>query len=187
MQSTSSWLEYVSTLGSISTPFILIALTAVGWKYRHTLERRYGLEDKLRDARIGTYNDILEPFIILLTSDAAWKMDPKNKNQDKNQSAQKVMLSLAYRRHAFKLSLVGNDDVVKAYNDMMQFLFHRVDGESPDASTSYELMRLLGKFMLEIRKSMGNEATILDEWGMLEWFLEDARNLRTEYELIQKN
>jgi len=37
---------------------------------------------------------------------------------------------------------------------------------------------LVGSFLLEIRKSMGNEATELDNWEMLEWFITDARKYR---------
>ena len=40
------------------------------------------------------------------------------------------------------------------------------------------MMSLLGTFLLEIRKSMGNETTALDNWDMLEWFLKDARRFR---------
>ena len=39
-------------------------------------------------------------------------------------------------------------------------------------------MALLGTFLLEIRRSMGNEATKLTNWQMLEWFLTDARTWR---------
>lgn len=37
-------------------------------------------------------------------------------------------------------------------------------------------MNLLGAFLLEIRRSMGNEMTTLSNWQMLEWFMQDARS-----------
>jgi hypothetical protein len=40
------------------------------------------------------------------------------------------------------------------------------------------MMSLLGAFLLEIRRGMGNETTKLDNWDMLEWFLTDARKYR---------
>jgi len=43
---------------------------------------------------------------------------------------------------------------------------------------SKEMLGLLGNFILEIRKSMGNETTQLDKWEMLEWWMTDARRLR---------
>lgn len=176
-----TWLNYLSAIGAIATPLLVLGLTALGWKIRHDLERRLDLEGKLREDQISAYNEILEPFIVLLMSDLAWKTDPKNKGKDKNQLATQAMLSLAYRRQAFKLSLVGTDSVVMAYNDLMQHLFHMADGEGLDntaVSDPKELIGLLGKFLLEIRKSMGNEATSLDKWDMLEWFLTDARKMR---------
>ena len=111
-------LDYLSAIGAIATPLLVLGLTAVGWLIRHDLERRSDLEAKLREDRIAAYNQILEPFIVLLMVDAAWKADPKNKGKDKNQLAQQTMLSLDYRRHAFKMSLVGGDNVVKAYNNL---------------------------------------------------------------------
>lgn len=176
-----TWLDYLQGIGAIATPLLVLGLTAVGWRIRHDLERRSDLESKLRDDRIDTYNAILEPFIIMLMSDAAWNSDPKKKGQDKNQQAMRIMLSLDYRRQAFKLSLVGDDDVVKAYNDLMQHVYALADTtatRNKTTSSPKELIGLLGGFLLAIRKSMGNVTTSLDKWDMLEWFLSDARRFR---------
>jgi hypothetical protein len=175
----SSWLSYLTAIGSVSTPVLVLALTALGWRLRRRLERRMELEDRLREDRIDTYNDILEPFTLLLMSEAAWQSDPKNKGKDRNQIATRQMLSVEYRRKAFKMSLVGADAVVKAYNDLMQFFFRRGDG-APMATeeVAKEMMSLLGTLLLEIRRSVGNEATELDNRQMLEWFMTDARKYR---------
>ena len=119
--------------------------------------------------------------MILLTTDAAWQSDPKNKNRDKNQVAQKLFFSVDYRRKAFQMSLVGSDSVVKAYNDLMQFFYRQ--GSNPASQTTdqlKEMMSLLGGFLLEIRRSMGNESTTLENWDMLEWFMTDARKWRSK-------
>jgi hypothetical protein len=71
MKEEASWLEYVTAFGVIATPLLVLVLTAIGWRLRTQLERRASLEDKLREDRIPTYNDILEPFILMLMSDAA--------------------------------------------------------------------------------------------------------------------
>jgi hypothetical protein len=42
-----------------------------------------------------------------------------------------------------------------------------------------DMMSLLGQFLLEIRRSTGNESTKLDKWDMLEWFLKDAREFQS--------
>ena len=170
------WIDYVSAVGSIATPVLVMLLTAVGWKYRKNFERKIELEEKLRTDRIEIYNSILEPFIIFGMSDAAWQSDKNNKNKDKNLVGKNKMLSLEYRKVAFQLSLIGDDAVVKSYNDLMQYFYNREkETETPSKDTLRESMLLLGNFLLEIRRSMGNETTKLDNWSMLEWFITDAR------------
>jgi len=174
-----SWLDYATAIGAIATPILVAVLGAVGWRLRTRLERQAELEDQLRSDRVEIYNEILEPFIILLTTDAAWQADPKSRKRDKNQVAQEIMLSVAYRKKAFQMSLVGSDSVVKAYNDLMQFFYQRGDGSQPTQSDDLKtIMKLLGGFLLAIRQSMGNESTKLDSWDMLEWFMTDARKWR---------
>jgi hypothetical protein len=176
---TASWLDYLSTFGSIATPILVLVLTAIGWSVRAGLERRQELEDKLREDRISIYNKLLEPFIILFMTDAAWQADPKNKNKNKGDIATRTMLSLEYRQTAFRLSLICSDAVVKAYNDLLQYFYQRGDpGMPPDQSDLKNMVSLVGNLLLEIRKSMGNEATKLDNWSMVEWFITDAPQYR---------
>lgn len=172
------WIEYIAAFGSIATPVLVLTLTAIGWRLRRRLDRQLELEDKLREDRIDIYNHILEPFIILLMSDAAWHHDKQNRGKEKGEVAIGKMLSLEYRKHAFKLSLVGSDLVVLAYNDLFQHFY--AQGDNPDASENNlkTMMALLGNFLLQIRRSMGNESTALNQWQMLEWFITDARKLR---------
>jgi hypothetical protein len=174
-----TWIDYLSAIGSVATPILVLLLTAVGWKYRQSLERRFKLEEQLREDRIEIYNKILEPFIILLTSDSAWTSDKKNKGKDKNQTAINQILTLGYRKTSFKLSLVGSDAVVQSFSNLMQYFYSQSGGgKNPDEGNLRDMMSLLGTFLLEIRRSMGNETTKIDNWGMLEWFLTDARKLR---------
>ena len=176
---TPNLIDYVTAIGAIATPLVVLLLTGVGWSIRNRQERIFKMEERLQEDRIATYNEILEPFIILLMADTAWNADPKNKNKDKNVIATQKMLSLDYRKMGFKLSLIGSDEVVTAYNNMMQYFFHRDQQEANDSKDNLkDMMRLLGQFLLEIRKSMGNEASKLDAWDMLEWFITDARRLR---------
>ena len=114
-------------------------------------------------------------------TDAAWASDPKNKNKDKNKIAETKLLSLEYRKTSSKLSLIGSDAVVSSYNDLMQHFYSKGKDSPPTYSTEddiIEMMSLLGNFLLEVRRSMGNEATKIDNWGMLEWFITDARKYR---------
>ena len=175
-----TWITYLTTFGSVATPILVAVLGGIGWKLRTQVERRLELEKKLRDDRIEIYNDILEPFITLLMSDAAWKADPRNKNKDKNELAIRAALSLDYRRQAFRLALLGSDGVVKAYNDLMQSFFQEeaADASNVPVEKVKHMLALIGHLLLEIRRSMGNEATELDKWSMIEWFITDARKYR---------
>lgn len=174
-----TWLDYLTAFGAVTTPLLVLALTGVGWRLRTRMERQAALEDKLREDRIGTYNAILKPFIILLTSDAAWQSDPKNKGKDKDELAMRTLLSLEYREQGFRLSLVGSDAVVKSYNNLMQFFYGLDESSAPAVANVKVMMGLLGQFLLEIRRSMGNETTKVTNWEMLEWFLKDARKIGT--------
>jgi hypothetical protein len=61
----------------------------------------------------------------------------------------------------------------------MQFFFNLGNqATTPSEEITVKWMALLGQFLLEIRRSMGNETTTLDSWGMLEWFITDARKYR---------
>lgn len=173
------FLDYVTAIGSIATPIIVLIISSIGWKVKNRIERKIDLENKLRDDRIEIYNKILEPFIILLMSDVAWESDKNNKGKNKATVATNTMLTLEYRRHGFKLALMANDSVVKAYNNLMQYLYNMQ--ETPKTSEIdflKNMMELLGNFLIEIRKSMGNEATELDFWDMCEWWMSDTRKVK---------
>ena len=172
------WLDYLSAFGAIATPVLVLVLTGVGWRFRKSIERRLELENRLRDDRINTYNAILEPFTILLMTQAAWEHDKKNRNRSKDDIAISTLLSFEYRKAASKLSLIANDDVVLAYNELMQFFYSNSEQPEMDRQRLKAMLSLLGKFLLEIRRSMGNETTKLDHWQMLEWFMTDVRTIK---------
>jgi len=171
-----NWVQYLSAIGSVATPVLVLVLTGVGWKYRQTVERKIKIEEKLRDDRIEIYNKILEPFILLLMTDAAWDSDKKNRGKDKTEIATSQVLSLEYRKVSFKLSLIGSDPVVTAFNNLFQHFYNQTEEDEKYS----KLLTLLGSFLLEIRRSMGNESTAIDNWGMLEWFITDAREYRSK-------
>ena len=170
------WLEIFTAIGSIATPIMILGLSGVGWNIRTRLERKNELENKLREDRIEIYNKILEPFIILFTTEAAWKSDPTNKGKEKDRHAIQIMMSLKYRELGFKLVLMANDEVVRAYNEIWQSFFQRGDEPKPFTEVeSREMINNIGRLLLAIRKSMGNEKTNMSNLEMLEWFYKDAR------------
>jgi hypothetical protein len=173
------WLDFVTAIGSIATPIIVLIISSIGWKAKNRIERKMDLDNKLRNDRIEIYNKILEPFIILLMSDAAWESDKKNKGKDKGAFATSTMLTLEYRHHGFMLALMANDSVVKAYNNLMQYIYNMEEAKKAgNIDFLKDMMELLGNFLIEIRKSMGNETTNLDCWDMCEWWMSDTRKVK---------
>ena len=175
-------LEVLTTIGAIATPIVVAILGIFAWRVKVSYERQTKLQENLQTDRIKIYNEILEPFIILFMSDDAWNADPKNrsKNKSKNEIAVPMLLSLEYKRNAFRMALLGTDEVVRSYNNLMQYFFSQSEQPSDlsPEEKGKEMIALVGSFLLEIRKSMGNEATDLDRWEMLEWFITDARRYR---------
>jgi len=80
------------------------------------------------------------------------------------------MTSYEYRKTAFNLNLFGSDEVVRAYNALMQ---HTYEAESAEKQDPTKMMSLWGTLLLEIRKSLGNEKTKLDKLDMLRGMIKD--------------
>ena len=93
------------------------------------------------------------------------------------------MLSVEYRQVGFKLSLVANDAVVRAYNKLMQFFYHTEEDSRPIEIKTSHWIALMSTLLLEIRKSMGNQSSELDRWEMIEWFMQDAPKMKAMYEM----
>ncbi|SFL90213.1 hypothetical protein [Nitrosomonas communis] len=188
-----STLETISSIAILATPFLLAGLGGLGWIIKNRIEssqtkqdaqasRIRELEDKLREDRIATYNAILDPCFLLFTSEAAFSLDPKFRNKNKNDLAIAKMLSVEYRQVGFKLSLVANDSVVRAYNALMQFFYHTEQDSRPIDDKTQDWLALMGTLLLEIRKSMGNASSSLDRWEMIEWFMSDAPQIKAMHE-----
>jgi hypothetical protein len=182
-------LDAVSAIATLITPIILVVLGGIGWLIQNRMQsaqakqssqaaRIAELEDRLREDRITTYNALLEPFFLLFTSEAAFALDPKFKNKKKDEIAIARMLSVEYRQVGFKLSLVANDSVVRAYNRLMQFFYHIEEDPRPIEVKTSHWIALMSTLLLEIRKSTGNESSALNRWEMIEWFMTDAPKLK---------
>ena len=186
-------LNTISAIANLATPILLLFLGGIGWLIQNRLEnsqikqeaqskRIYELEDLMREDRINTYNLLLEPFFLLFTSESAFSLDKKYKNKDKNELAIQRMLSVEYRQVGFKLSLVASDEVVRSYNNLMQFFYHNENDLRPIEEKTSQWIALMGTLLLEIRKSMGNETSKLNRWEMIEWFMADAQKIKLMHE-----
>lgn len=194
---TKETLDFIIAVGTLVNPIILLFLTGIGWHIKNKIEkgktaeqnnqtRIKELEDKLREDRIDIYNQLLEPFFILFTTDTIFQNDPAYAGKTKEQASLGKMLTVEYRKIGFKLSLIANDSVVRAYNNLMQFFYKNTlgDGTNEDLlNKTSQWIKLLSDLLLEIRKSMGNEHTSLDNWEMIEWFMSEAEEMKDRFNL----
>ena len=199
--SEPTFIDLITAIGNIATPILLIILTGIGWFIKRRLEtsqkaeeklrrRAEKLEEAIRGDRLQVYNDILEPFIMLFTKEESSSGNRAHRGKSNNQRALEIILSLKYRQAAFKLSLFANDDVVRAYNKLMQFSYKM--GSTAESSegyysnaTSLQILEVFATFLLEIRKSIGNEATSLSNFEMLEWMIKDIETLKAQFQELQ--
>lgn len=169
------------------TTIVVLLLTGLGWVIGQQMKKITGLEEQLQDDRIEIYNAILEPFIILLTSEEAFKDKKIYQGRTKLEIFQDRLLSLEYRQTAFKLSLIGSDEVVSAYNDIMQFFYHNQNQIGrKEAEKTQKVMYMLGSLLLAIRRSAGNQRTKLDAYQMLEWLIKDINDFRPNEDSVSK-
>jgi hypothetical protein len=136
------------------------------WIVQKNLQEKKEIERRLSEKRQETYRDILDPFIRMLTN---LKAEELSKEVEK-------LKSYEYKKITFELNLVGSDEVVLAYNNLMQYIYriqrlHKSEGYEEKDPT--ELLRLWGNLMLEIRKSLGHKNTKLDEWDMFRGTIKD--------------
>ena len=150
----------MNLLNSLAPTLLMIVGGIITWLLKSRLEELRAAEESLRDTRTKTYWDILEPYITLFS-------DMSEKGRE---GVIKKITSPQYKRTAFELCLLGSDDVVRAYNCMLQHVYEAERTEHKDAK---ELMRLWGALLLEIRRSLGNKGTKLKEIDMLRGMIKD--------------
>lgn len=169
-----NWLEItrliITLIASVAIPIVIFT---VGNRITNLRQ----LEEKLRNDRIEIYNKILEPFFLVFSTEAVIQGSmkyPKDKMKTGAQLAGEKTLTLTYQEYAFKLSLIGSDDVVRAFNNLMQVTYN--PDQLSDNERGERLIMYIAVLLLEIRKSLGNEATKLHALEMLEWKISDMRS-----------
>ena len=146
---------------------LLLAGGAFSWFIKSRTEELREIQTKLREDRRIIYDRIIEPYIKLFG-------DLKGKGPGE---AIKKITSYDYKKSVFELSLFGSDEVVLAYNNLMQ---HSYKAEATGNQNPKEMMRLFGKLLLEIRKSHGNKRTRLDEIDMFRAIIKDIEKLENK-------
>lgn len=144
---------------------ILGSGSLVGLLIQNRIQKLRSIEEKLREERREVYAELLMPFIQIFTT-------PKE--------PEKVMehvKSLEYKKISFELTLLGSDEVIRAYGNLMHHIYHHSSGNGASQQNVSELMKLWGKLLLEIRKSLGNDKTKLTEKDMLRHIITDIDRL----------
>lgn len=149
------------------TPFVAAVVGFAVWYFQSQIDTIRRAQDRLHDDRRKVYADVLEPIIRLFAG---------IRDQKETQKALQQIRSFEWRRSAFEFSLIGSDDVVRAFNEMMQYIY-RFDPNSGPQIHPVELMRLLGAFLLEIRKSVGEPKTSLLPVDMLKPHIKEIEGM----------
>ena len=150
-------------------PALLITLGGiVSWFVKSRIEELQAIRETLNEERRKIYKELLEPYINIFVG-------IKNKKGSEEQAIQQIT-SYDYRKTAFGLNLFGSDEVIRAYNNLMQYVY-KFEAGGDQKPQPKEMMRLWGMFLLEIRKNLGNKKTKLNEIDMLRGMIKDIDKL----------
>lgn len=141
---------------------IAIGVGLIVWFFTSRVEAIRREKEKLQDERRKIYMQILDPFIRVFAG---------VKNPSETQKALKQIISYENRRAFFELNMLGSDDVVRAVNNYMQYIYKKGDDDSP--GNPQEILVHWGGLLLAIRKDLGNKRTKLKEADMLRALITD--------------
>lgn len=159
------WLE------ALAVPALLGMGGLIAWVVKSRLEEIRAAQERLASERRKLYADLLDPYIkIFARAKSTSEVDADATAQAASHELLEQVSSVEYRRTALEVVLIGSDEVVDAYNDLMQ-RFYKGQADSPQEKL--ETMRLYAVLLLAIRKSLGNATTPLDEWDMLRHMITD--------------
>lgn len=154
------WLQIVLT------PILMVVSGIITWYFRSRWEEQRVAEERLHGEHRRIYGEILEPYIELFAN--------LSRGEGVSSGIERKITSKDYRKTIFELGLLGSDDVVHAYNDLMQYFFKLGSGGKQDMR---ETIRLWGTLRLEIRKSLVNKRTKLNALDMLRGEITDIDKL----------
>jgi len=144
-------------LAIIGSGSLIVSIAVV--VIQHRLQKLQLLEEKLRDERRKVYLDVLRPLILCF------------KKGSTDEEFATLINDMEYRKSTVDLSLVGSDDVVRAWGDLMQHFYtnQNISKEQSDVKN----IKLIAKLLLTIRKDFNRNKTKLDAYDMLRHMLTD--------------
>lgn len=156
----------MSWIQNILPTFLVVSTGLLTWFLKDKSEKLKLQREKLIEEKRSNYEKILEPIIRVFVG---------AKNDVEMAKAIKQIQSYDYKKSAFQLMLFGSDKVVNAYNDYFQYLYKNESNLDP-----YEMLNALGKVILEIRKDLGNDNTVLKEYDMLRFMITDIEKIKNQ-------
>ena len=148
------------------SPLLIVVGGIITWFLKSRSEELRATEERLSAERRKIYAEILAPYVKLFAG--------ISRGDAVANDIGKEITSDEYRKAIFELGLLGSDDVVHAYNDLMQYFFKLGTTGKQDMRVT---VRLWGRLRLEIRRSLGNKKTKLNEFDMLRGEITDIDKL----------
>ena len=155
--------ELLTLITALGAPLLVFIGGLVSWFLKTRKEELQAIEERALEKRVETYNTLLHPLIVMFTNKS---------NQRIKEKAISEIRSVDYRKAGFNLITFGSDEMVIAYNSMMQS-FYKGEAETDPKST----MKKFAIFLLSIRKDIYNKNTKLKEWDMLKFMITDIEKL----------
>ena len=144
-------MDWQTAVIAIGGPFVAAISGFAVWFFQSRLEAIRRERERLQDERKRVYLILLEPIIRLWAG---------IKTPSENEAALEQVLSFEYRQIMFEVNLMGSDEVVKSYNELMQSMYRQ--NINPQ-----ELLLKLGSLLLAIRKDLGIRKTKLKPVDMM--------------------
>ncbi|WP_395054352.1 hypothetical protein [Flavobacterium sp.] len=160
---------------AIASPIFITIGGLLTWFIKSKKDDILLSEEKSREFKIKTYEELLEPFITVFTFALP---------EEEKQIGIKKLSSLEYRKSGFNLMTFGSDEVVKSYNKIMQAFFTlNTKDFTDDAEYAIIMLSLISDLLLNIRKDLYTKKTKLKRSEMLEPMITDIK----KYEEIINN
>ena len=156
----------IDFLQSIAPTLLVILGGVITWFLKSKVEELRAAEERLQSDRRKIYSQILEPYILIFS-------DIKGSGSG-TAKAMKKITSFEYKKTGFELNLIGSDNVVVAFNNLIT---HAYEADAKGIEDTSKILSLLGNLLLEIRKSLGNKNTTLNKIDMLRASFKDINEI----------
>lgn len=157
-------MDIEKVLEILGPTFLVILGGLITWLVQNRIDKFNKLKEDLYKERLKRYLEIIDPIIMTFSQ-------RKGKKTNQISAAEKI-LSYEYRKTSFELNFYGNDSVIHAFNELMQYFYRREANENI-SDTTEDFLNYLGNLFLEIRKELGNKNTKLKSYDMLRSLITD--------------